>query len=197
MAIQVIDIKCPNCNATIETSQPICKYCKQPVTVSTFNSIFSMDTIDAQRNSSAYGQAVQIDPNDALLNNMLAMYFLRLGVYDEAASAFNKAMSNTVDYSETYFYAAIAQLRGKKAFVAQKADIERAETYIQAALRIEPKAIYNYLWAYIKYDYYERKCLNTNPPYVTLLKSANEAGLSPFDVEQLFLVLNVAKPEAL
>jgi tetratricopeptide (TPR) repeat protein len=156
-----------------------------------------MDMSDVRGNSHAYGQAISIDPHDAAMNNVLAMYFLRLKLYDKAISAFERCMVETVDYSETFFYAALCQLRGKKAFLAAKTDIEKAEEYIAAAIVIEPKAIYHYFWAYLKYDYYERNFFNTAPTYQELLSEANGIGLSPYDVEQLYEILNVVRPKVL
>ena len=62
---------------------------------------------------------------------------------------------------------------------------------------IEPKGIYYYYLAYIKYDYFERKRFRTSPNYVEALQMATDAGLSEFDVEQLFAILNVARPDCI
>lgn len=48
-------------------------------------------------------------------------------------------------------------------------NINKAEEYLNAACMIEPKGFYYLFWAYIKYDYFERKFLNTSPDYKELL----------------------------
>lgn len=62
---------------------------------------------------------------------------------------------------------------------------------------IEPRGIYYYFLAYIKYDYFSRKFFNTSPTYQEALTLAQQAGVSEFDIEQLFLILNVDKPDCL
>ena len=62
---------------------------------------------------------------------------------------------------------------------------------------IEELGIYYYFWAYIKYDYYKRKFLNTTPTWQELLEKAQQIGLSPTDVDQLYAILKVDRPSCL
>ena len=126
------------------------------------------------------------------------MCYLKLGMYDKAAEAFDKALESNFDNSEAFFYAAICQLGGKKANVIKdRSVINKIEEYIKAALMIEELGIYYYFWAYIKYDYYKRKFLNTTPTWQELLDKAQQTGLSPTDVEQLYAILKVDRPSCL
>ena len=133
-------------------------------------------------------------PDDQQLNTSIAMCYLKLKLYDKALEAFEKAMEDNFDNSETFFYAAVCLLKGKKAFVQQRPTINKIEEYIQAATMIEPLGIYYYFWAYIKYDYYKRKYLNTTPNWQDMLAQAEAYGLSPYDVDQLYGVLGVDRP---
>ena len=56
---------------------------------------------------------------------------------------------------------------------------------------------YYYFWAYIKYDHFYRKHYRTSPDYQELLSNAEQAGLSNYDVEQLYAILGVARPDCL
>ena len=125
------------------------------------------------------------------------MCYLKLKMYDKALGAFEKAIEDNFDDSEIYFYAAICLLNGKKAFLNQRPTIDKILEYLNAALMIDPKGIYYYFMAYIKYDYFERKHFRTSPNYVDALQMANEAGLSDFDIEQLYTILNVARPDCI
>ena len=126
------------------------------------------------------------------------MCYLKLGMYDKAAEAFDKALESNFDNSEAFFYAAICQLGGKKANVIKdRSVINKIEEYIKAALMIEELGIYYYFWAYIKYDYYKRKFLNTTPTWQELMDKAQQTGLSPTDVEQLYAILKVDRPSCL
>ena len=197
MAMKVIDVKCPNCGATVDTEKKTCKFCKQPVIISTFNSVYDMPMPMINQYANAYRQALAQAPEDKEINNSIAMCYLKLKLYDKALNAFEKAMEDNFDNSETFFYAAICLLGGKKAFLAQRPEIDKIEEYINAALMIEPRGIYYYFWAYIKYDYFSRKSFNTSPTYQEAFRMANDAGVSPHDIEQLYGILGVTRPEAL
>jgi tetratricopeptide (TPR) repeat protein len=147
--------------------------------------------------AATYREALQNEPDAKDLNNAVAMCYLKLKLYDKALSAFEKAMEDNFDNSETFFYAAICLLGGKKAFLAQRPEIDKIEEYINAAMMIEPRGIYHYFLAYIKYDYFERKFFKTSPTYREALNSANSAGVSPVDIEQLYGILGVSRPEVL
>jgi len=197
MATQAIDVKCPNCGAAVDTSQKTCKWCKQPVVISTFNSVYEMPMPIINKYANAYRQALSESPDNQELNTSIAMCYLKLKLYDKALAAFEKAVEDNFNNSETFFYAAICLLKGQKAFLQQRPTIDKIEEYINAALMIEPRGVYYYFWAYIKYDYFSRKFYRTTPTYQDALAMANNAGVSPFDIEQLYSILGVARPSCL
>ena len=197
MSYQVIEINCPGCGARVSIGQKECKWCHNPVIISTFNSVYSMPMPEVNKFAGAYRKALAENPDNQELNNSAAMCYLKLKLYDKALPAFEKAMEDNFDNSETFFYAAICLLQGKKAFLQQRPTIDKILEYLNAALMIEPKGIYYYFLAYIKYDYFDRKNLNSSPNYRELLSVANNEGLSELDVEQLYSILNVSRPIAL
>lgn len=78
-----------------------------------------------------------------------------------------------------------------------KKNINKAEEYLNAACMIEPKGFYYLFGAYIKYDYFERKFLNTSPDYKELLQQSIDAGCTQNDKERLFAILGVECPHQL
>ena len=197
MVTQVHDNTCRNCGAAADIGQTKCRFCKQPILISTFNSVYSMPMPMVNQYAATYREALQSEPGAKDLNNNLAMCYLKLKLYDKALVAFEKAMEDNFDNPETFFYAAICLLGGKKAFLAKRPEIDKIEEYINAALMIEPRGIFYYFWAYIKYDYFNRKFFNTSPTYQEALREAHGAGVSPYDIEQLYGVLGISRPEAL
>jgi len=145
--------------------------------------------------AASYREALQGEPDARDLNRNLAMCYLKLKLYDKALEAFEKAMQDNFDDSETFFYAAVCLLKGKKAFMAARPEIDKIEDYINAALMIESRGVYYYYLAYIKYDYFKRKFFNTSPTYLEALQSANAAGVSQLDADQLFGILGVERPQ--
>ncbi|MDR0726010.1 MAG: hypothetical protein LBF59_08410 [Prevotellaceae bacterium] len=195
MTQKVISLACPGCGAHVSTEQKKCEYCGGPIIISTFDSVLSMPLPEVNKYAGAYRKALSEDPDNRELNTSIAMCFLKLKLYDKAIPAFEKAIEDNFDNSETFFYTAVSLLRGKKAFVAQRSDIDKMLEYLNAAIMIEPKGIYHYMLAYIKYDYFHRKYLNISPNHIEEYDMAKEAGVSEEEIQQLFSILNVEKPE--
>ena len=191
MAYQVIDLKCPGCGNHLAPDQKKCEYCGGKVVISSFNSVCS---VDLNKSAMATRKDLTEDPNSRSLNNFVAMCYLKLKLYDKGLPAFEKAIEDNFDNSETFYYAAVCLLKGKKAFVSPRADIDKIKEYLNAAIMIEPRGIYHYFLAYIKYDYYERKYLNIKPNWSETLQTAVQTGLPQADVTQLFEALQVEMP---
>jgi tetratricopeptide (TPR) repeat protein len=194
MAQQVIDLNCPGCGGRVSTGQKECIYCHAPIVISTFNSVFSMPMPQVSKYANAYRKELVNNPDNQDLNTSIAMCYLKLKLYDKAFPAFESAIEDNFDNSETFFYAAVCLLKGKKAFVCPRADIDKILEYLNAAIMIEPRGIYYYFLAYIKHDYFERKYLNITPNYQETLQTATDTGVPDADIEQLFSVLAVEKP---
>jgi hypothetical protein len=100
-------------------------------------------------------------------------------------------IEDNFDDADTYFYAALCALKGKKAFLQMRPQIDKVLELLNAAIMIEPKGIYYYYMAYIKYDYFKRKFLNTSPNYQDCLTKAKSLGYSSLDVKEMFSILGV------
>lgn len=196
MPIKTEGLTCPGCGFPVSVGMTECP-AGHPLNISTFNSVYDMPMPLVNKYANSYRKALADSPDDKELNNSVGICYLKLRLYDKALPAFEKAMEDNFDNSESFFYAAISLLKGKKAFLAPRADIDKAVEYINAALMIEPKGIYYYFLAYIKYDYFERKFLNTSPSYQEALQMATTAGLSEYDIQMLFNTLNVERPGVL
>jgi len=191
----VVDIKCPGCGGAVSTSQKNCKFCGNPVIITSFNSVYGMNPQVTNKYVKFYKEALADNPNNPQLNSSIGMCYLKLKLYDKALESFEKAIEDDFDNSETYFYAAVCLLKGRKAFLTPKADIDKALEYINAALMIENRGVYNYFSAYIKYDFYARKSLNIYPNYADELTDAYRNNVTDEDIRILFELLNVEKPK--
>ena len=197
MSQEVIELKCPGCGARVTKGQKECDWCHKPIVISTFNSVYSMPMPEVKKYTSTYQSVLRDNPDNTAINKSVAFCYLKLKMYDKALTAFEKAIEEDFNDSESYFYAALCCLNGKKAFLNQRPTIDKALEYIDAAIMIEPKGIYHYYMAYLKYDYFARKRFMTSPNYQECLQAAMDAGLSDYDIEQMFAILNVARPETL
>lgn len=116
MAHQVIDMKCPGCGAPTSTGETTCKYCHRPVIISTFNSVYSMPLPEVNKYAGAYRKALSENPDSMELNNSVAMCYLKLKLYDKATEAFERAMEDNFDNSETFSMQQFADLGARKRF---------------------------------------------------------------------------------
>lgn len=191
----VIIHECPQCGAPAQINSNICHYCKAEFLIKSLNSLRGLDKNGIDKYISSYKKVSVADSNNKEINAAMGMCYLRLGLYDFAIKFFQKAIEDMIENSEVYFYAAVCMLKGKKAFLTPIAEIKRAEDYINAALALENKGLYYYFLAYLKYDFYERKQLNSLPTYLDILILAKENGVSKSDIQFLFELLKVSQPD--
>jgi tetratricopeptide (TPR) repeat protein len=178
MAYQVIDLNCPGCGAGVSTADKVCKFCRRPIVISSFSSVSSMSPLELNKYASSYSKTLAGNPDNQEINGSIAMCYLKLKLYDTALATFEKAVEDNFDNPEIFFYAAVCLLKGKKAFVCdRKTVIDKIIEYLNAAIMIEPRGIYHYFLAYIKYDYFERKCLNITPNWQETLQIAQQSGV--------------------
>lgn len=197
MSQQVIEMNCPGCGARVSTSQKECEWCHKPIIISTFNSVYTMPMPEVNKYINSYKKVLSENSENSDINKSIAMCYLKLKKYDDALRFYEKTIEDNFDDSEAYFYAAMCSLGGKKAFLNQRPAIDKALENINAAIMIEPKGIYYYFLAYLKYDYFERKHFKTEPNYTECMKMAVDAGLSEYDIEQVYNILGVSRPECI
>ena len=195
METNVNQLQCPACGAPVAISDKTCPYCNGPVLIRSFQSVSDMPLAKINKYADFYRKGVAADPQNKELQNSLAMCYLKLKFYDKALKAFDSAIESNIDFSESYFYAAVCVLGGKRPFVIPRPLIDKAEEYLNAAVMIEPKGIYYYFMAFIRYDFHNRKRFKVVPNWEAYLLEAESAGYSPADVESLFALLNVARPD--
>lgn len=197
MGTTVVDLVCPGCGASLSVNQKVCKFCRRAITVSTFRSVYDMTGEDFHDYRQACEDSLKQEPGDNGLHFSAAMCYMKMGLYDKAGDELDKVIADNFDNSEAYFYKAITMLDKKIPKVFPRPHIDKIEEYVNAAIKIEPKGIYYYFAAYIRYDYHERKFLNVKPNYKQLLQMANQSGYSEYDVEQLYRMLEVNRPKVL
>lgn len=194
MGQQMRELKCPDCGASVSVGQIECDYCHNPITISTFHSVYDMPMPWVNAFAKKYQAALNTDPDNMPFNKSVAFCYLKLKLYDKAQEAFEKAIEDNFDDADIYLYTAVCLLKGKRPFLAQRKTIDQGLEYLNAALSIEPKGIFHYLSAYLKYDFYEMKRLRIVPGYREELQLAVQLGLSELDKTELFSVMGVQRP---
>ncbi len=162
--------------------------------ISNMSTLSSMSPLGVNKYANAYREALKEAPQNRSLNVSVAMCYLKLNLYDKALPAFEIAIEDNFENAEPLFWAAICLMKGRKAFLQSRSTIDKILEYLDAALMIEPKGIYYYYAAYVKYDYFQRKFYATSPDYKEYLLLAKQAGVTAHDITQLFEMLHVEKP---
>lgn len=200
MSVQNAGLKCSGCGGALNPTEARCKFCGNAVVITSFNSVYDKTPQELKQIANNYRKDLAANPNDpdtASINFSLGMCYLKLKLYDKAQEKFEVAIEDDFDNSETYFLIAVCLMKGKKAFLTPMANIKKALEYLDSALMIENNGIYNYFVAYLKYDFYSRKSLKISPTYQAELEAAKQNNVSLFDIDQLFEMLGVDKPEQL
>ncbi len=182
--MDVISLNCPNCGASVSTQTKQCEYCSSDILVKSFRSISSMPLPQVNKYVRSYQETEKINPGSSDILCSIAMCFLRLKKYDQALESFEKAQANSFDDATPYFYAAVAQLKGRKPFLCQRTEIDKMEENLNAALSIAEEPIYHYFLSYIGRDFFKRKFLNHTPSHEEHLQNALNAGLTDADIDE-------------
>ena len=194
MSHEIVELECPGCAAPLTTSTKTCPKCFRPIVISTLNTIVGLSSVDLKKQVNTYNKVLSENQDNYEINLSVAFCYMQLKLYDKANESFKKILDENFENADAYYYAAIALLKGKKAFLASRDTINKIIEYIDAANMIEPKGIYWYLLAYIKYDYFARKSLNNQPVYRECIKEALKLGLVDEEIDSLYELMGVERP---
>ena len=197
MSLQTISLECPGCGYSISTDMKSCPRCKGPIIITSFHSVYDMAELQTKEYVRGYQKALAANPDSMQLKASVAMCYLKLKMYDKAYEAFNQLLEDNFDDSESFFYAAVCLLKGKRPFLAQLSSVKKIQEYMEAAMLIEERGVYHLFLAYVKLDYYAKKALRVVPNWQDEVKLARQNGVSAEDTRILFEMLNVLVPAEL
>lgn len=184
--------ECPGCGAYVAPDMKQCEYCGNPVIIHSMGAISTFSHLQLNKYANSYRKQLSTQPDDRELNRSVGICYLKLKLYDKANEAFERAITDNFEEADSYFYASISLLRGKKAFVTPRADIDKAIEYLNAANMIAPNPIYYLMLAYIKNDYFYRKALRISPTWTDELASARILQVTEEDINALSGLLGVS-----
>ncbi|MDA8226366.1 MAG: hypothetical protein M0T74_01440 [Desulfitobacterium hafniense] len=187
-------ITCHGCGVAVSSNISQCEYCGNPIQIRSFRSVAGMSPQLLNKYIQSYQKDLSAQPNNSDSKIAIAFCYLQLKLYDKAIEVFIKEAESNLNNSEVLFYAAISLLKGKKAFLAQRTDIDKMLEYLVAATIIEDKPIFRYVLAYIKYDFFHRKGYKINPNYEHEYKAALDGGVTDLDIKELHELLSVERP---
>ena len=196
-----MSIKCQQCGDSYEAEKlingEICPTCDKPHQIKSYKTVAAMPPPQVNKYITTIQTQLVETPNDKQLNGALGLCFLKLKLHDKALPFFEKAMEDNFSDPNPYFYAAICLLKGKKAFLAMRPEIDTIERYLEAAINLESKGIFFYFRAYIKYDYYSRKSFKTSPTWQEMLENSKNMGISAEGIDEFYQLIGVERPNCL
>ena len=151
--------------------------------------VVKMSFVEVNKHIKAYDTLAQEHPESQIANDQLGMCYIKLGQYDKALPFLEKATVDNWEDGDSWFMTAVCLLRGKKPFVATRADINKAVDCLKTANKIEPTAFNYLLLGYIKTDYFDRKYLNVSPSSEDEYAKAESLGATQEDFDQLMNLL--------
>jgi tetratricopeptide (TPR) repeat protein len=120
-------------------------------------------------------------PEQAQYHFALGLSYLDQKLYELALTSLKRALGKTTQESNLLYYIALAQIGGKRPRLLKLATIREIESYLEAALRLEPRQHhFKILLAIIRYDYYTCSGLKAPSP----------------DANQLFQEVRVCQPNS-
>lgn len=175
---------CPQCGAPLKLSAKKCEYCEAEFIVTSLAYLDKFDETSINKYINHYKKLLKDNPENGELNYGMGICYLHLCLYDLAIKYFSKAIELLPDYSDTYYYYALALLKGRRPKILTFSEIKVIEEYINAAIQIDnTKAKYYYLWAIIKHDFYLMNGFKQKPPI--LIDVIKEARFKEFDKKSI------------
>jgi tetratricopeptide (TPR) repeat protein len=188
MNSQAMQANCRCCGAIVQATENQCSYCGNPIRITTLRSAAELSKpvlMKYLRNYEAAG------PESNSSHIALGLIYLQIGQFAHAKDRFNKVIELDPINAEAYFYRAIAVLQNKKPFLCPRSLIDEALCDLDAAYEIEQQAVYKYVSALIRYDYFYRKKFRIVPDFADEFEIAKSTGIGSGDMDLLRSVINV------
>lgn len=188
MSIEIY--KCPNCGANLNLGKDVCDYCGTQYKVKTFGQLNGLNN-ELIEKIAEFNDGFSFESADLCVG----LCYLKLKQYSSALIKFERAIEQASLDSEIYYYKALALLKGRKPFLLNRAEIEKVESCLESATSLKNKAKFYFLWAVVRYDYYNRKYYNVSPDYNELFEKAKTEGLTEKEAQEIYEILGFSWQE--
>ncbi len=179
---------CRCCGAVVHATGTQCEYCGNPIRITTLRSASQLSKPVLMKYLRNY-EATRSENNSSHIS--LGIIYLQLGQFAHAKDRFDKAIELDPMHAEAYFYRAIARLENKKPFLCARPLIDEVLRDLDAAYEIEQQALYKYISALIRYDYFQRKNFRIEPNFAEEFEIAKSMGIGSGDMDLVQAVLNI------
>lgn len=185
--ITVQILKCKGCGANLSPSISKCEYCQSENIITTKENPFKLDKKISKQYSNYYKSKAKENPSDVEALFSVGLFYLKMKLYDLAATNFENAIKIEPDNADLYYYYSLSLIKGRRIKTLKFPEIKKVEEYLNTALQLDDKEVFYYLSGLIKQDYYNSNgLLNRGKSLQELLTEAKECQSDPEETEVLF-----------
>ena len=191
--------RCPQCGAPAPARPKKCEYCEAEFVVTSLASLGSFGKSGLQKYVTHYTEGLKAEPDNADIYQAKGICFLELGLFDFAAKSLGRAIELNPENPDSYYYRAIALVRGRKPRLLSLAEIKAVDENLAAASQLNTtRATCHYLRLIVRADYFERHGLRLPPPTMgELLTEAQSLPCDPQELQKLLSLVPVPDGPAL
>jgi len=172
---------CPQCSAPVKQGKRSCERCHSEYT---FTPVSGLKKTLEEFEKKIKSKISESGENPELLTAM-GICQMQRGLYRFANGYFDKAINLLSEDSDTFYYAAIALLNGKRPYLSSLPVIRKVVEYLELALSFSEQGSYYYLQHLVHNDYFEKRQLNCSPSSAELYEKSLLFGLSDVDSTEI------------
>ena len=129
--------RCPQCGAPASARPKKCEYCEAEFVVTSLASLGSFGKAGLQKYVAHYNEGLKAEPDNADIHQAKGICFLELGMFDFAAKSLDRAIELNPENPDTYYYRAVALVKGRKPRLLSLNEIKAVDENLAAAATIE------------------------------------------------------------
>lgn len=189
--------ECPLCGASASPSERRCGFCKAEFFITSLAYLGQFDAGSVGKYLKHFKEVTKNRPEDPEGLLGLGLCYLQMGTYLLAEKCFEQVIASSPDISRSYYYCALASIKGRRLKTLNLNEIRRIEVYLMTATQLDGElAECQLLLAMLKRDFYEANGMKVSGMTATqLLEGLTGRAISKDELKHLKTAVKVATEE--
>lgn len=180
-------LNCPNCAANLSQNDSFCEFCGSEVLIRRVSSFHGFSAEKLRKYQSSY-QKQAVLPGARL---GLGLCYLKCGNYSLAKLQFEKAIEESPESPEAYYYRSLAVISGRRIMTISMKEARQIVADLNTALTLDTDFhCARLLLALLCLDYYDANALSAPEDGNDILRELSDQDFDADEIE----VLNIAAP---
>lgn len=186
--------ECPLCGASASPSERRCSFCKAEFFITSLAYLGQFDATSINKYLKHFKEVTRNSPQDPEGLLGLGLCYLQMGTYPLAEKCFEQVISSSPDISRSYYYYALASIKGRRLKTLNLSEIRKIELYLMTATQLDGElAECQLLLAMLKRDFYEANGMKVpGIPAAELLQGLQGRSISKDELNHLKTAVKVA-----